>query len=310
MDEDSCMKWEEAETRLVEAVHRLRMAYNIRGTTPPPPSLFNYSKSHKSAAISGKMSKLARDWFAIWMGLLSYILAQASLPENYKTPSMPQDKNCPYPSWYMKLEKDPKISLAWLDGLSTLTVNTFDTKTPHAGVVLRWTKTDKLRPSIDFFLDHHIPVYYPWTIAEEEAVHCDSSLRHLQLPEQMVKQALDAIFQDRDFASGTLIMNSYLWWKESPQDISMHLLDIKYARSFVFQYVSRKFMHKANHGNRPFQDPLLAQDKLELLIAERTSKEEEAARVASNLPMRNMIGWLNEEEKGALYHIGQLHCSE
>ncbi|KAF9477208.1 hypothetical protein BDN70DRAFT_117750 [Pholiota conissans] len=68
--------WKQHEVLLVTVAEKIRIWYKIPGNMPPVPLFFNYHQVYKSSAIAKKNS-LARDWFTIWMGFVSYLLSSS-----------------------------------------------------------------------------------------------------------------------------------------------------------------------------------------------------------------------------------------
>jgi hypothetical protein len=136
MHPDDCIVWTKREKLLVEAAELIRIWFKIPGNMPPPPSRFNYSRAHKSYRIAKRMISLARDWFSVWMGFVSYLIA---CTERFGPSASPlysrPDSDSPFPVWYHRLQEVHKYPAAWLDGLSASTVCSYDMKTPRAGVV-------------------------------------------------------------------------------------------------------------------------------------------------------------------------------
>jgi len=112
---------------------------------PIPPSFLGFQKRFKSLRSARIQATISRDWFAIWMGLLSFKIAAVS-------------------DWFgMLAERDiPKI---WLNDFGRSTVCNFSENCPRAGIILDWLNTDKnhKKPPVEWFTYHHVPVWYPWT---------------------------------------------------------------------------------------------------------------------------------------------------
>ncbi|KAF8873677.1 hypothetical protein CPB84DRAFT_1690636, partial [Gymnopilus junonius] len=161
MREQDAKAWLEKEVLLFEATQKIRLRYRIPGNPPPRPSAFGYNRPHKSKATAWRMINMARDWFSIWMGFLSYLIAQTV---NYAND--PED-NAGLHCWY-RLLLDRGFSDAWLSGLMGSTVNSFDAATPRAGIVMQLTEQQVAHPKIEWFLAHHIPVWFVWSKREEE----------------------------------------------------------------------------------------------------------------------------------------------
>jgi len=112
---------------------------------PIPPSFLGFQKRFKSLRSARIQATISRDWFVIWMGLLSFKIAAVS-------------------DWFgMLAEKD--IPQIWLNDFGRSTVCNFSENCPRAGIILDWLNTDKnlKKPPVEWFTYHHVPVWYPWT---------------------------------------------------------------------------------------------------------------------------------------------------
>ena len=114
------------EERIVKVAREIQLRYGIPGSLPPKPSSFHFNRAHKTHQVAKRMICLSQEWFAIWMGHISYFIAKsASLVPNSK-----QDDPSPAPDWYNYLHNEHNFSETWLDGLLFSTVCTFDLGTP------------------------------------------------------------------------------------------------------------------------------------------------------------------------------------
>ena len=133
MAEADITRWIKEKQCIVQLTYFVKLHYGIWANTPPKPSLFHYDHAHKSHSIAKHMICLAREWFAIWMEHLSYIIAKTeTLVLNGK-----QDVSTPPPDWYNCMQKDPMFSKAWLDGLIVSAVCSFDFQTLRARVIFQ-----------------------------------------------------------------------------------------------------------------------------------------------------------------------------
>ncbi|CAA7258811.1 unnamed protein product [Cyclocybe aegerita] len=139
-DEEEAQTWMQCETRLVRCADAIRMHYKVYGTTPPKPSSFGFDRAHKTHGIARRLVAVARDWFIIWMGFLSYLIAQ-SRANPFNWPDCKQKdwgQKGALPKWYMVLRQEG-FPEDWLSGLLTSDVCDFSRRTPRAGIVVDWT---------------------------------------------------------------------------------------------------------------------------------------------------------------------------
>ena len=78
MHEDDIQLWVTEEERIAKVAHVIKLRYGIPGNLPPKPSSFHFDRAHKSHPIAKRMICLSREWFAIWMGYVSYLIAKTA----------------------------------------------------------------------------------------------------------------------------------------------------------------------------------------------------------------------------------------
>jgi hypothetical protein len=304
MHPDDALLWSERERLIVEAAERIRIWYKIPGNLPPPPSRFNYSRAHKSKGIAKKMISLSRDWFGVWIGFLSYLIActKRNLPSRstaYKRP----DPNSPFPVWHQRLQESHKYPADWLDGLCSSTVCSFDTKTPRAGVVFEWSKADNTRPDISWFLDHNIPLWFVWSKEEERAILHDRSLSFLKPPNSLIQEALSHLFNNPSSTiplAGLIINRYYNMGSDPVTNETVKLLKFKEAPSFVLESTTRIFLGQTTELERINEQ---TDENLKALLISRREEQRALSLAEAAVPTQTMIE--DVERKGKLYNHWQ-----
>ena len=97
-----------------------------------------------------------RDWFVVWMALLSYLIAQAESLTLQNQVSVSEGKE-----WYHILREhfDPQ----WLEALQSSVVCSFSEHTERAGLFLDVDDTNvQMQPDVKWFCSCRVPVWYPW----------------------------------------------------------------------------------------------------------------------------------------------------
>ncbi|CAA7265528.1 unnamed protein product [Cyclocybe aegerita] len=120
-----------------DAPDTIWMHYKVYGTTPPKPSLFGFDRAHKTHGIARRLVAVARDWFVIWMGFLSYLIAQ-SRANPFNWPDCKQKdwgQKGALPKWYVVLREEG-FQEDWASGPLTSDVCDFSRRTPRAGIVV------------------------------------------------------------------------------------------------------------------------------------------------------------------------------
>jgi len=282
--------WLKEEERLVELAHVIKLRYGISSTTPPKPSSFHFDRAHKSHPIAKRMVCLAREWFAVWMGFVSYLIAKTEI----LVPNGEVDNSSPAPDWYNHLKRNPAFDEAWLDGLSLSTVCTFDRKTPRAGIIFQWSEVNQQREPIQWFYDHHIPLWFVWSNREEQAISNDHSLAYLQPPEELIEEALTRLFSTPDVPLAALILQRYFMLGNDPiTDKTVEFLRLQYAPSFVFEFTEKRFLRQEHILH---QMGATADTALSALKVSRDNEIQKAAQVASSFPYHGLLMTTKEQD--------------
>ncbi|KAF8873742.1 hypothetical protein CPB84DRAFT_1853885 [Gymnopilus junonius] len=235
------------------------------------------------------MINVARDWFSIWMGFLSYLIAQTV---NYAND--PED-NAGLRCWY-RLLLDRGFSDAWLSGLMGSTVNSFDAATPRAGIVMQLTEQQVARPKIKWFLAHHIPVWFVWSKREEEAVARDCKLAYLRPPNEVLQRALQCIFHSPSFPLVMLVIKRYynLTLGNPVNDDTLKVLSLDLVPSFVVEFVTSQFLK---------EDELCSNDAnstslfLKEFLKRHNTETHHSAEEAAALPSQGMVERTNPDDR-------------
>ena len=133
MNEYDIQCWIVDEECIVKVASIIQLHYGIPGNLPPKPLSFHFDHAHRSHGVAKCMICIAWEWFAIWMGIVSYLIAKsASLVSNGKL-----DDSSPALDWYNHLRNEHNFSKSWLDGLLISAVCKFDLRTPQAGIIFQ-----------------------------------------------------------------------------------------------------------------------------------------------------------------------------
>lgn len=326
ISEQDRRKWDDAETLLVQAAERIRLWYRVPGTPPPVPSSLGYKHGYNSIAIARRHVELSRDCFILWMGFISYLIAQTSRPENWHNhhAGLHPDPNVPVPAWYTKLakvprsehSKEPRFPEYWLDGLNSSTVCTFNPGTPRAGIVYEWAENHRSRPPIEFFLQHHIPIYYPWRVIKENALKTNFgnlNRQNLKPPHTIMRQLMDQLFNSTDLLLAILILDAYYApGDKGSKPMTMKVLGAEYATSFVFEYIHKKFYSQHLDLTMRYDEYATTMES-ELRKLVKTHKEEhnrQARDAVAILPTQTMIFKEEEDRTGRLYDDWQSYWAK
>lgn len=199
---DDSMQWFEAEKRLSRMADSLRLFFHIPGTVPPLPSSFGLDGMHRSEKVAVRCINECRKAFVVWMGFLSYLIAQTTRPEFRKI------QTSPLPAWYQAL-LDKGFQRPWLDGMSSSTVCSFDANTARSGVILPYPNIDRNQPNMEWFLNHHIPCWYQLTRHTEDHFRTDPFLKTLIPPRDKLQSALTLLFAEPRMPLVAYVFKSY-----------------------------------------------------------------------------------------------------
>ncbi|KJA24793.1 hypothetical protein HYPSUDRAFT_200342 [Hypholoma sublateritium FD-334 SS-4] len=263
--EDS-MPWFQCQQQLKRMADELRMHFHIPGNLPPLPLSFGLDLMHKSRNDAEKAVDNCRRWFVVWMGYLSYAIAQTSRPEYLKPVSGP------LPCWYEHLATK-NFGAAWLDGLSRSTVGAFDTRTTRSGVILNIKTNDHHQPPVQWFLAHNIPCWYALTKQTEEYMNADPFLRRLIPPFAMVQAVLTDLLAESRLPLIWVIIHGYgAWdWAEYTNQ-ARSLLDMQRSPTMIGQLLSEQLGTVHPNTNWELVDPTKREEtlvKLKGFLSER-----------------------------------------
>jgi len=99
----------------------------------------------------------SKDWFVVWMALLSFVIAHAE--DLY--PRVQNSARFVKTHWHNLLLEH--FNPQWLDALLASTICSFSRHTPRTGVFLDFSVFNPNQPSPEFFCQFHVPVWYCWT---------------------------------------------------------------------------------------------------------------------------------------------------
>ena len=239
MNESDIQQWVSVEKSIIQVARAIQLRYGIPGNLPPEPSSFHFNYAHKTHKTAKRMICLSREWFAIWMGFISYLIAKTeSLVPNGEV-----DTSSPAPDWYNHLRNKCNFSETWLDGLLISSVCTFGMATPRAGIVFQWSEENKYRESIDWFYKHHIPIWFVWSNKEEEAILNKPSLARLRPPNELILDALTKLFSVSNVPLAGLVLQQYYRLGNDPiTNKTLEFLRLQHAPSFVYEFIVTQFI--------------------------------------------------------------------
>jgi len=156
IEEDIC-DWTRLENDLHQFYQILEKHLLLGLVCPALPWVFGYKKKYRLFSQVLQAMERSRDWFMIWVGLISYAIAKAETEEldlmNYP--------NLRISSWYMAAIKGG-CNEAWLDSLIFSCIYTFDEHICRTGIFLHPNSQKEEQPAVEWFHEFSIPVWFPY----------------------------------------------------------------------------------------------------------------------------------------------------
>ncbi len=135
----------------------LQVYYDLPAMRPMNPRAFGFHNRFRHQWMVATVINKSKDWFSVWVALLSYLIAKAESKE-YELQSFP---GLAKKSWYnYLLEKG--VERTWLDSLASSVTCRFHPDTIRTGIFLRLPVKDSFQPSVDWFCRYKVPVWYAW----------------------------------------------------------------------------------------------------------------------------------------------------
>ncbi|KAH6902725.1 hypothetical protein BKA70DRAFT_1111995 [Coprinopsis sp. MPI-PUGE-AT-0042] len=182
----------------------LRAFSQAPAVLPFTPRAWGYNRRYRSEAKARRRISNSRDWFLVWMGALSFIIAHARNPSDGSPParvprpttqeSQKQLEELEYEreDWDRYLYQYQHLQRFARELGSSLIADP-KTRVPRAGLIVDVIhKDDRGQPSILWLLENNVPVWYPWNEAVAKYAS-QNSLNYLAPPPHLI-QGLQTTF--------------------------------------------------------------------------------------------------------------------
>ena len=139
--------WEEVERSLITVAHFLNQYFFTRvrpALHPTPPSFLGFRKSFSTLRIASLRVAASRDWFLMWMSLISSKIA---------------DIETAHVDWFSRLV-EKEVPQDWLSDMQSSIVCDFSQHCPRVGTFLDIQNPQPEQPSVEWFYSWDIPVWY------------------------------------------------------------------------------------------------------------------------------------------------------
>ena len=205
---DVLESWQRLENKMIYTalfmkIHGSRLFINkyapLPSLRPPPPSDLGYELGYRRAHQARGQISLARDWFVMWMGYLSFLVAM-TFNEERPTDSIPE---------WVKLLANEGFPQVWLSGVMASSICNFSSHIPRAGIFLDPLRKEKYskQPPVDFFCAYHVPVWYPWTSHHATEARFDARIARLAPPPELLQAATSWITRSPEISSREMSTN-------------------------------------------------------------------------------------------------------
>ncbi|TFK62838.1 hypothetical protein BDN72DRAFT_902896 [Pluteus cervinus] len=177
LDSYDSYEWQRLEHFLYWATSLMMNRIRAPAVRPYAPSAYNYNITFKNQRIASRQTSHARDWFSLWGALFSY-LACIGNEQAFHTANFTYTR---VPSWCDFLPAsglDPELVRA----IQFHQICQVSQDVQRAGVFLSLLNPEPNQPSVEWFVEHHIPVWYLWTQRERDAALRDHKLARYAPP--------------------------------------------------------------------------------------------------------------------------------
>ncbi|KAF8871563.1 hypothetical protein CPB84DRAFT_1854892 [Gymnopilus junonius] len=166
---------------------------------------------------------------------------------------------------------------------------------PHARIVMQLTEQQVAHLKIEWFLAHHIPVWFVWSKREEEAVARDCKLAYLHPPNEVLQRALQCIFHLPSLPLAMVIIKHYynLTLGNPVNDNTLKVLSLDLVPSFVIEFVTSQFLkedelcpHYANSAALFLRE----------FLKHHNTETHHSAEEAASLPSQGMVERPNPDD--------------
>lgn len=180
--------WCYLEDVLIVILHILRENFSLRlkpYLLPPPPSLLGFDQVFFSARGARYRIGRARDWFIVWIGLLSfYIACIEGKPDSLQVPD-----------WFNFLASEKEVDQLWLSGLYDVIMSAFWRQTRRTGSFVDLTyKGGEGADLVKWLCVWNVPVWYRWSEVEQGQTS-RRAFAYIQPPPEHLQNATTLIYR-------------------------------------------------------------------------------------------------------------------
>lgn len=164
MDSNDVLNWKQLEATLAQIFKSFQSTYCIPEMSLIVPTLLACQEAFEYQSQFLSVEKHCRKWFAMSMALVSLGIAIVQISDGDSEDTL-------IPKWYNTFVQHTDEAV--LAGIRQQ-LGQFTPWYPRAGVFVDLCSSEE-QPTVDFFVQLNIPVWYPWGVAEEAEAHRNPS---------------------------------------------------------------------------------------------------------------------------------------
>ncbi|TFK23362.1 hypothetical protein FA15DRAFT_705528 [Coprinopsis marcescibilis] len=181
--------WNELDRTIGVITAILSREFDTPTVAPYPVRGWGYHRLFKSLAKARAISHRARDWFIVWMGLLSFMIAYAERKCNefraFQHTYGEGVVDVELKWWQDVLAKATGIQYM-VDALPCSVVCSFTPATQRCGIFLDLVQKEEFQLPVDWFIGCGVPVWFPWNT--DTAKHLEfNDMQHLIPPSHLLQ---------------------------------------------------------------------------------------------------------------------------
>lgn len=241
---------------------RLSHVYQSPICEPYPPHAWGYHAKYKSYHKAIRCIERSREWFQVWFGLLSYLIARAETEEPDERP----EGSVLRPHWRQFIVKEG-LPIGWVDGLAPARW----THLPRAGTIIEGDFSGRGINKLGYRMDplhlcikYMVPTWYIWNewCANEYANNTDAGLPPMDIRRRLLggvaslsEQAKEPEEEEETDEQWRARRRGTSWWDRLSQPQNREK-----RRAFITEKMAE--LERADQARRAKETPKEAQQTL------------------------------------------------
>ncbi|TFK19201.1 hypothetical protein FA15DRAFT_601973, partial [Coprinopsis marcescibilis] len=191
--------WSELDAGLHQVASVLFSKYDAPAVFPYSIRGWKFQTKFRSLGKGRALTYAARDWLLVWMGLLSFLIAYAESRceefEKFREDHSQEEiaKLSRIKHWQEALNPTAYPAIQYLtESLPLSAVCSFLPSTRRCGIFLDLTNKAEFQPSVTWFIERGVPVWFPWT-ADTPQYLAKLNMSHLIPPAHVLQKQSQTI---------------------------------------------------------------------------------------------------------------------